>query len=1233
MQKISFLGIVCFLLIGTVSAYDWKFGTLDGGGFWPTRVSVKIENRGDIPVEKYVPIKIGDGYLPLKGVQAESVRVFGPDGNEIVFELQTGDNVSCHTGTIPTDSILTIPVQAEPKSVVVYTVYYNNSKSWHLPDWLECRMTIENGDFEKFEGITPIGWCFDIQDDSHRIFLSDENPHSGKKCVKTIVDSGATASWIAVRQLNTMVESGAKYRFSAWVKGENIVGFSGWYLHIGNANNIMMDAPMAEAGSGSFDWKQVSIEFTVPKKADRLDFGTVLRGTGTAWFDSAKLEQISVNTVDYTVTVGEPEQAPYKAIGPKNFDPFNPNAFDITSYGFDKDARFALLRVVSNDTVAKRVGIHFNANELQNRFGTPIETLTILSPQGKKSIAQRWNDSFLFETESEQNSIAYYLVVDTGNTGSQNKRTLKKTRIPVTDGAFPGTLEQTNSTAKISGMNIGDEIPVLFTERNMVKNGSFENGGEMPDNWMVNISNGVTIRRIAHNGGKGVELTVSAEAAEKWPGIRQSIPVRGGATYFIAYRSESVGDSVPFRLNYHQLKKDGSLSSGGMCSMAESVKVSGWNMNSEMIHVANDTEQIVLHLTVHTPGTYRFDDVIMFEVDSSTILGIYGGKNGVYQVPSIVKVFPDTTFPVMRQTIDAKNPARIFAARNETESLQIAFRPKKNGIYRLRIGTPTNTEKVTLPIPRADAVGYVPVDYPTNYYHYPDKKSYERMHPTVGVGCDGWSGYWPDPLIPIRSDNQAPAFEVEKKYDNDSSRLAAAGADELVELTADKTRALWLSFTVPASTKPGEYSSSIILENIENDEVLTVPYILHVFDVELPSTPASGAIYDLHSLNIHVLPGEALEVVQKRMIEFMAERKLSFNTIPSVPNFVYDKKTGIVSCDWTEFDKVAKWYFDEIHVRWSYMPLSQFYLFGWGLPPKMIKDEAPYNGEYPYPDADRAVLRPEFKKAYQACLTCFWNHVKEKGWADRFVLYISDEPFFSRPEIITQMKVLCAMVHEVDPEIKIYSSTWRHLPEWDGSLDVWGIGHYGIVEPEQLLKSKKRNDSFWWTTDGQMCLDTPYCAIERLLPWWCWRWNADAYEFWGANWFTYNPFDYGWHRYIPQTDTPTNKYFVRYPNGDGYIFYPGRLIGLGTTIISSVRAEAARDGQEDALLLCLLDKAIQSAKPENPLRVEAEKLREEAASLVPIPVASGRYSTRFLSDPEQIDYLRIRIGEVLEALR
>jgi len=100
---------------------------------------------------------------------------------------------------------------------------------------------------------------------------------------------------------------------------------------------------------------------------------------------------------------------------------------------------------------------------------------------------------------------------------------------------------------------------------------------------------------------------------------------------------------------------------------------------------------------------------------------------------------------------------------------------------------------------------------------------------------------------------------------------------------------------------------------------------------------------------------------------------------------------GQATADFTAFDRAAEHYFHDLKLPYAWTP-ECFYAFGWGLPPPAFLGQQPYAGEPPFEKVDRGQLRPEYKKAYQACLKLFWDHLRQKGWDGKFVLYISDEP-------------------------------------------------------------------------------------------------------------------------------------------------------------------------------------------------------------------------------------------------
>ena len=65
-----------------------------------------------------------------------------------------------------------------------------------------------------------------------------------------------------------------------------------------------------------------------------------------------------------------------------------------------------------------------------------------------------------------------------------------------------------------------------------------------------------------------------------------------------------------------------------------------------------------------------------------------------------------------------------------------------------------------------------------------------------------------------------------------------------------------------------------------------------------------------------------------------------------------------------------------------------------------------------------------------------------------------------------------------------------------------------------------------------------------MLPYYCFKYGVKGFEFWGLAWWTYNPWQVGWHQFIRQSDEGKKYYWVRYPDGDGFLAYPGKPAGM-----------------------------------------------------------------------------------------
>jgi len=1238
-----------------------------GGGDWTRVVPIVVENPTSAPYEERVvglPIK-GDqdapveGALPFVGERAESIRVCDESGVEYVFNVVRPDGSFVDKGVIGEGCELNLPATIEPSANRLYYVFAGNDRAYPNPDRLsESRKTLQNLDFEQGDGSVPTGWVFDVSGENRALTWTTEEPASGRKCVRCDVAPCEKPSWIAARQTSVAIEPGARYRFEARVRGQNVSGNAGWYLHFGNSGQEMISSPMLYAPkTPNFDWTTVSGEFVAPENADLLSFGTVLYGTGVAWFDAASLTRLDGETSVSTIRVEDEIalETPESVYPSLNANEQGAPVFDPTRLGVATNARMATIRIDAPVSGGKRL-IGLDLRALETRWGRRLgpTDFDVLDLNAQSVEKQFFDGSVFFVADVKQGARNYFVVVE--KNGKKKAPDALSQGKNVANQAFPGTMLQSTNAEKADDAqdapkDAGLRLPPFLQKLNLLTDGDFENVDPKTLEETTKNADGRAWTRDASEPGvrfsivdpgletlgkRSLKVEVDETAETKWRGWRRVVDVTPGQTYLIGYAVKCDSKGGSYDLHFHWRQDDGSLAAAGMNALGKAVSgKTEWTLKFGFSRASFDATKVELHLTNQTRGTSEYDSVFITPIDRAEPVEFIGGKSGVFQVPAIAKVFRDTTFSENEQEISDARPATCALALDEEETLQLAFRAVDDARYTVDASAPVapgSNEK--LEAPEVFAVGNVIVDYPSSYYQEHGAET-TRKFPQGTHACDGWIGLWPDPLIPLETASRNDGVKVDaskfgaKEIWNDSQRLAVEGAEGVLTLRKDETRAIWLRFRTTKETKPGLYEGAVVLRDAKG-ETTSIPYVVEVLGFVAPETKVA-AIYDARVAKDYFKMGSYTEVLRK-VADKLLERKLSPDQPVASPTFSYDAESGVATADWTEYDKQASRYFDELGGKVAYFP-GEFYLFGWGVPPKVVAGENPYPGEWPYEGADRSQLRPEYKRAYQAKLKLFWEHLKEKGWADKTVLYISDEPFYSNPEIIAQMKALCDMIHEVDPKIPIYASTWVFVPEWLNYIDVWGVGHYGGVDETALKTIKDAGGRIWWTTDGQMCLDTPLCAVERLLPYTCVARGAEVYEFWGATWFTCDPFESASHLYIHQSDQPGVHYFVRYPNGDGYIFYPGDLIGRPNEILDSIRSEQAREGIEDAGWLVGLQNALaEKTSLDSNERAEAQKTLDRALNYLPLQCGCGRYSTRYVSDPAEFEQIRLDVGRELEKL-
>ncbi len=1202
------LTILTFITLFSIfsTATPWNHDLWLGcGGIWESRCKITVQNQSDaVYTGKNITIQVGSkqGEIPLAGAEAAAIRVVNAQNRQLLYSIRTPELSDIIVrGPIPKGATLVAPLVCDAHKSTSLTVYYDNGAAWPLAESLSYQPPVPlNGDFETGDK-HPLGWKENQNLPKHKLSLSTESPFSGERCIKQVADPGLELSWSGYTHSGIEIISGANYTVTVRVRTKDLKGDAGWFVHVGDRANSMMLNKSAVTKSAVSEWQELIIKFKAPETANQMRMGSLLRGSGTAWFDDLRIESDQPeNQPALSIVCAEPEQLKLKREGADAQWIETPEGIKNWHFRFPLNILNSPGAPQNKDMLAV-VGIDSVTRGLLN----PVFRLTM---HGKEVETIQLAETLLFKVDSQPGTIqTFYLYVANDST---------KTSKSVAFSSTLGSDIPSDQLVVTKSKEVDRESwkKLLHSNLNLIKNPDFEEGDSLPSSWTTSSEN----KAIHYSkAGKGLfgdfcaETIVPATEGGNWYGWRQTIAVTPGSTYFFGGWMSTENCKASGQLHAHIHPQKGSTATTKFLSAGHNISgTTGWTPMCSSVTIPYDYNTFSLHLTANTTGTMRHDGFFMAECLSCAIgePQTVPQKKGLILWPAnpIVKVFKET-LPTDKRELS------IHMARNESEPLQLALRSGRDyNNLEIRVSPPVlhsgtifgrffstlfapktlkTIDKITI-----GRVDYVPIDTKSSYSNF-NTPEWEFKFPSQQNGSDGWAGWWPDPIV-------------------ETNRFS---------LSANQTQPLWITFDTDAQTEPGQYRG--VVQIIENGKTLLERgYTVNVWDFEIPLRPEFPAIYDIRFKNIEFSNWDSTQEAYEEVLRFMAKKKLSPDTAcRQIP--LERAADGSITCDFTEHDKVCKRYFDELQFKVSYMP-QNFYSFGWAHPPRKFLGEQPYKGLYPFKNVDRTELRSEYKLVFQQALKLYWEHLKAMGWADNFVLYISDEPHFSDKNIVTQMRALCAMIHEVDPAIRIYCSTWQHCEEWNNSIDVWGVGHYGCFSIDEMRNQKKLNNELWFTTDGQMCTDTPLLATERMLPHYAFKYGADAYEFWGVSWYTYNPWKFGWHSYISQSSTPGDYYYVRYPNGDGFLLYPP-IPELGTSKepVTSIRLEAARDGVED---WCYLKKLKTLAVKQGDQKALA--VMDEFLSFSTIPNAGGRYAGRNLSDPDRLLQLRVEMGAAIECL-
>ncbi|MBX7256929.1 MAG: DUF4091 domain-containing protein [Candidatus Hydrogenedentes bacterium] len=491
-------------------------------------------------------------------------------------------------------------------------------------------------------------------------------------------------------------------------------------------------------------------------------------------------------------------------------------------------------------------------------------------------------------------------------------------------------------------------------------------------------------------------------------------------------------------------------------------------------------------------------------------------KMEIWSVDPLIKVFRDAE-PARGGTIVAE------AARGEHVSLQVVVRSASEISGLKAEVTPFSIRGGGEPLkaiaPRF--VGYVPVDRPIQK----PPKDELRMPPAD----------YPDPLLEV----------------------------EQIDVAANQVQPIWVTVKVPVDAKPGVYRAELRVDGTTDGKPVKAKerLAIRVYPVTVEKTRLKVTDwFGVNALHLDVkLEGNDDEYFNLlgRFARNMAEHRHNVALISPLSLATFSASAdGKLQADWTRFDRFVDVCIDAGLVGtiegghiggrvgdWS----SQF-----GVTIVGVQD-----GKAVMKSADPA--SPEADAFYAWYFPALIAHLKEKGWLDRYIQHLADEPI---PSNVESWKAIAALVRKYAPELRTIDAC--HTKELVGSMDIW-VPQLNYLHQDfaHYQERQKAGDEVWFYTcvypQGEYAnrfIEQPLIKT-RLLHWINFKYGITGYLHWGYN---------HWRAESPYTSTTVAHGGPPYlPAGDPWIVYPGK-----NGPWDSIRWEAMRDGIVDHELLSML---------------------------------------------------------------
>jgi len=497
-----------------------------------------------------------------------------------------------------------------------------------------------------------------------------------------------------------------------------------------------------------------------------------------------------------------------------------------------------------------------------------------------------------------------------------------------------------------------------------------------------------------------------------------------------------------------------------------------------------------------------------------------GAELTAWTVDPLIKVFRDEAPGEGKEA-----PAEV--ARGECATFQIVVRcPKPIEDLQAEIGDLARQgpgDAAALEAASVRFVGYVPVTRPT-----PNPAS-DRLREAPAD--------YPDPLL----------------------------EDDSISVPAGAAQPIWITVPIPVDAEPGIYRGELRVSGVVGGErkSTTAPLAARVYDVVVgPSRlwVTNWYFTRFHHLEVDPAPySKEFWSLLRRFAQNMAEHR---QNVAWVSPFELARgelnDEGEIVFDFAHFDQWVEIFMEEGvigRIEGRHIGTRS----GDWSSPFVVRTLQERDGRFVPAMADPT--SDEADAFYGRFFPALVAHLEERGWLDRYLQHLADEPIAAN---IDSYRAMADLARRYAPQLRIIEAC--HTKDLIGAIDVWVPQlNYWHRDADHYSQRQREGEEVWFYTCMYPQGDYANRFIElpliktRLLHWINYRHGATGYLHWGYN---------AWRDDVdplenPAPDHPAGRTIL--PAGDAWIVYPGKDGPL-----DSIRFEAMRDGIADYELLCML---------------------------------------------------------------